>query len=130
MPSSGAPSIASTAPSVFNTGGGFGQCVTVDGVKTCAPPPAGGGGGGGGASYAPGGAIDVDSAGDPASVSITYGFAAASPAQQSVTFAAQPQGTLSPSRPVTVTNTGAASLRVTGLTFSGTEAGDFVVTSD
>jgi hypothetical protein len=117
----------------FNFGSnGYPECVTdtLTGVKTCAPVPAGGGGGGGGASYAPGGAIDVDSDGDPASVSITYGFAAASLSQQGLTFVAQPQGTLSRSQPVTVTNTGAASLRVTGLTFSGDDAGDFVVTSD
>ena len=111
-------------------GSGNNDCVTVGGVTTCGPDPAGGGGGGGGSSYAPGGAIDVDSAGDPAYVSISYGFPAADPSQQSLTFAAQPQATLSPSQPVTVTNTGGASLRVTGLTFSGAAAGDFVVTSD
>jgi hypothetical protein len=37
---------------------------------------------------------------------------------------------LSASQPVTVANTGATPLRVTGLTFSGTDAGDFVVSSD
>lgn len=109
---------------------GNGFCVTVGGVTTCPPDPAGGGGGGGGSSYAPGGTINVDSAGDPTFVSITYGFSEASPSQQSVTFAPQPQATLSPSQPLTITNTGAASLRVTGLTFSGADAGDFVVTSD
>ncbi len=111
-------------------GGAKSYCVTVNGVTTCPPAPAGGGGGGGGASYAPGGAIDVAPFGVPASVSITYGSPAASPSVQSLTFAAQPQATLSPSQSVTVTNPGAAPLRVTGLTFSGTDAGDFIVTSD
>jgi hypothetical protein len=118
-------------------GGGSGPsaksfCVNVGGVTTCGPPPAvfGGGGGGGGSSYAPGGAIDVDAAGDPAYVSIAYGLAAASPSAQSLTFAAQAQSTLSLSQPVSVTNTGGAALRVTGLTFSGSDAGDFLVTSD
>jgi hypothetical protein len=112
-------------------GNGYTSCRTLNGVTTCSPDTAGGGGGGGGgSSYAPGGAIGVDSGGDAAYVSIAYGFPAASPSQQSLTFAAQPQSTLSPSQPVTVTNTGAASLRVTGLTFSGADAGDFVVTSD
>ncbi|MGN6869275.1 MAG: choice-of-anchor D domain-containing protein [Solirubrobacteraceae bacterium] len=109
---------------------GFDACQTNGGVTTCPPDPAGGGGGGGGSSYAPGGAIAVDRFSDPAHVTITYGFPAASPSAQSVTFAAQPQATLSASQPVTVTNTGGASLRVTGLTFSGDDAGDFAVTSD
>jgi hypothetical protein len=63
-------------------------------------------------------------------VAIAYGFAAASASPQSVSYAAQTQATLSASQPVTVTNTGIAELHVTGLTFTGADAGDFLVTSD
>jgi hypothetical protein len=61
---------------------------------------------------------------------IEYGLAAASVSPQSLTFAAQSQATLSAPRPVTVTNTGVTPLLVRGLTFSGTNAGDFLVSSD
>jgi hypothetical protein len=93
-------------------------------------PTGGGGGGGGGSSYAPGGTITVAAASERAAVAIAYGLAAASPSAQSLTFAAQPQATLSASQPVTVANTGIAPLRVKGLTFSGTNTGDFLVSSD
>jgi hypothetical protein len=89
----------------------------------------GGGGGGGGSSYAPGGTIEPAPVGVPASVTILYG-AEASTSPQALTFAGQQQATLSGSQPVTVTNTGITPLRVSGLTFSGTDAADFVVTSD
>jgi hypothetical protein len=118
----------------FGGGGGGsgpapGNCFSGSGFGTC-PTGGGGGGGGGGSSYAPGGVIGVAPAGLAASVAIAYGLPVASPSSQSVTFAAQPQATLSASQPVTVTNTGSAPLRVTGVTFGGADAGDFLVSSD
>jgi hypothetical protein len=107
-------------------GGGGGSGPTAD--RTVAP--VGGGGGGGGASYAPGGTTGLAAAGAAASVTITYMLPAASVSPQSLSFAAQPQATLSPSQPVTVTNSGGAPLRVTGLKFAGANAGDFLVSSD
>src|SRR5581483_7149802 len=59
-----------------------------------------------------------------------YGLASASPSTQSLTFGTQGQTTLSVSQPVTVTNAGIAPLHVTGLTFNGANAGDFLVSSD
>jgi hypothetical protein len=116
-------------------GGGSGPslCVITGDVKQCSTDgvvSGGGGGGGGGSSYVPGGTIGVAPAGQAADVTITYGLPAASPSSQSLTFAAQPQATLSASQPVRVTNTGIAPLRVTGLTFGGPDAGDFLVSSD
>ncbi len=92
--------------------------------------PVGGGGGGGGASYAPGGTSGLAATGVAPSVTITYMLPAASVSPQSLSFAPQPQATLSPSQPVTVANTGGAPLRVTGLTFTGSDPGDFLVSSD
>ena len=110
----------------FYGGGGGGSGPDV----TDAEPHLGGGGGGGGASYAPGGTTGLAAAGTAASVTITYMLPAASVSPQSLSFAPQPQATLSPSQPVTVTNTGGSPLRVTGLTFTGSDPGDFVINSD
>ncbi|OAI38871.1 hypothetical protein AYO39_03375, partial [Actinobacteria bacterium SCGC AG-212-D09] len=60
----------------------------------------------------------------------TYMLPAAFVSPQNLSFAPQPQATLSPSQPVTVANTGGAPLRVTGLTFTGSDPGDFLVSSD
>ena len=110
----------------FYGGGGGGSGPD----STDAEPDLGGGGGGGGASYAPDGTTGLAAAGAASSVTITYMLPAASVSPQSISFAPQPQATLSPSQPVTVTNTGGAPLRVTGLTFTGSDAGDFLVSSD
>jgi glycine rich protein len=116
-------------------GGGSGSatnfCISggASGGSSC-PPVGGGGGGGGGSSYAPGGNVGVASPGARADVVIEYGLAAASVSLQSLTFAAQPQATLSAPQSVTVTNTGVTPLLATGLTFNGANAGDFLVTSD
>lgn len=107
-------------------GGGGGSGPDASATSTAV----GGGGGGGGASYAPGGSTGLAAAGIAGSVTITYMLPAASTSPQSLTFAAQAQATLSPSHPVTVTNTGGAPLRITGLTFTGPDAGDFLVSSD
>jgi hypothetical protein len=112
----------------YNGGGGGGSGPLADNSQD--PVHTGAGGGGGGASYARDGTIGLAAAGTPASVTITYGVPGASTGAQNLAFASQPQGTLSGSQPVTVTDSGDAPLHVTGLTFSGTDAGDFVVTSD
>jgi hypothetical protein len=115
------------------SGPGIGKsfCETVNGVTTCTgPTAAGGGGGGGGSSYAPGGTTGVAGAGEAPVVVIAYGLPGASSSVQTLTFGPQPQATLSGSQSASVTNTGIAPLRVTGLTFSGMDAGDFVVSSD
>ena len=110
----------------YNGGGGGGSGPDVSATLTTV----GGGGGGGGASYAPGGTTGLAAAGEAASVTITYGVPAASVSPQSLSFAPQAQATLSPPQPVTVTNTGSAPLRITGLTFTGSDAGDFLLNSD
>jgi trimeric autotransporter adhesin len=45
--------------------------------------------------------------------------------QNPLIFTAEPQGTPSAPSPITITNTGGASLTITGFTFGGTNAGDF-----
>jgi hypothetical protein len=107
-------------------GGGSGPSA----AQSVDPGHTGGGGGGGGGSYAPGGTTGQAVAGTPATVTISYGVPAASVAPGALSFATQTQGTLSASQPVTVTDTGDAPLHVTGLTFTGADAGDFLVTSD
>jgi hypothetical protein len=42
-----------------------------------------------------------------------------------VVFTAEPQGTASAPIPITITNTGGASLTITGFSYTGTDAGDF-----
>lgn len=108
-------------------GGGGGSGPTPDQALI---PVMGGGGGGGGSSYAPGGTTGVAAAGTAPSVTITYGLPVASPSTQSLTFDSQPQSTVSASQKVVLTDTGGASLRVSGLTFSGPDAGDFLVSSN
>jgi hypothetical protein len=108
-------------------GGGGGSGPTTDETII---PQIGGGGGGGGSSYAPRGTTGVAAADMEPSVTITYGLPAASPSTRSLTFGTQPQSTVSPSQKVTITDSGDASLRVSGLRFSGPNAGDFLVTSN
>jgi hypothetical protein len=54
----------------------------------------------------------------------------ASPSPSALTFTEQPQETISASQAVTITNTGGASLAVSGLTFAGSDPGDFILTSN
>jgi hypothetical protein len=54
----------------------------------------------------------------------------ASTSTQKVSFATQPHATLSPPKPITITDTGTAPLQVAGFVFSGVDGGDFLIASD
>jgi hypothetical protein len=105
-------------------GGGGGSCIALAVPNT--------GGGGGGSSFAAlsvsGAAFAANPSGLP-SVTITplYPVAQVSPA--SLTYAAQPQSTLSAPLTVTVTNSGTEPLSITGLSFGAADPGDFLVGS-
>jgi hypothetical protein len=105
-------------------GGGAGGCVVDDG----------GGGGGGGASFATAAAANVSigpvPAGAAASVVITPLQEAVSVAPASLAFPGTPVGQVSAASPVTVVNTGTASLRLGGLGLLGPHAGDFLLGAD
>lgn len=100
---------------------------------------AGGGGGGGGACAGAGGGGSSFGVGPglsngmtatgAASVTIRYAAPVAQ-ATASLSFASQPQSTISAPKTVTLTNTGGNQLLVYGLTFAGTDPQDFVVTSN
>lgn len=91
-----------------------------------------GAGGGGGSSYGVTGLTNEQAASGPASVTITWVIPvpAASTSTQKVSFATQAQATLSPPRPITITDTGTAPLQVAGFLFSGVDNGDFLIASD
>ena len=105
----------------FFGGGGGGSCGST-GICN-------GGGGGGGSSFGPPGSGFATAATGP-SVAISYVAAAAQASPATLSFPTQPQSTLSAPRTVTVTNTGAGALVVTGLTFAGTDAQDYLITSN
>jgi hypothetical protein len=83
-------------------------------------------GGGGGSSYGPSDSV-FTTASVAASVAISYSVPSAQ-MSSGLTFTTQPQSTVSPSQTVTVSNTGGAPLDVTGVTFAGTDPGDYLVT--
>jgi Glycine rich protein len=93
----------------------------------------GGGGGGGGSSFGPAGAgIAPDTTGTPSvSLSPLPLFATIQASPGALTFTAQPQSTLSAPQTVTITNAAAATapLQISGLSFAGADAGDFLVGS-
>ena len=68
-------------------------------------------------------------AGGAATVIRNTSLAAAQSGPAGVDFGDQAQQTLSPPRTVTVSNTGAALLRVSGAVLEGADAGDFVVSA-
>lgn len=76
---------------------------------------------------------DIDSSfitgGEPYGVTVGGPVATVAPATPSP-FPATPQGTLSPPVALTITNEGGQDLSITGLSFFGADAGDFVLTSD
>jgi hypothetical protein len=109
--------------------GGGGGGSGASGLETIIPQ-IGGGGGGGGSSYAPDGTTGVARAGIDPSVTITYGLPVASASTHGLTFGSQPQSTVSASQKLMLTDSGGATLRVSGLRFSGPNAGDFLVTSN
>jgi hypothetical protein len=87
--------------------------------------------GGGGSSFGPPGATFNNAVhSGNGSVTISYVAAGAQVGPSPLTFAAQPQSTISPPQTVTVTNTGLGPLVVTGLTFGGADPRDFLITSD
>ena len=65
----------------------------------------------------------------PLGVAVSVPVAAVSPASPPA-FAVTPQGTLSGPLTLTVTNQGQQSLQITGLTFAGADAGDFLIGSN
>jgi hypothetical protein len=91
-----------------------------------------GGSGGGGSSFVDPLATNVAgptlSSAEPF-VSITYATPTAEVGANSLTFAAQPQSTMSVAQPVTVTNHGSAPLEVLSAASIGTNAADYILTS-
>jgi hypothetical protein len=124
----GAGGAAGVSGGVFNSAGGGGGGGYFGGGG------GGGGscsvGGGGGSSFGVGGLTNETHATAAASVTISYGVAVAQASASAMSFATQAQSTLSAPRAVTVTNTGLGVLIVTGLTFTGTDAQDYLVTSN
>ncbi len=105
-------------------GGGGGSGAFDDGLI------GGGGGGGAGSDSVPaGGSVSTDTTGVP-SVTISYSASGARATPSRVTYSSQPESTISAPRTVTVTNTGLGPLVVTGLTFTGSDRHDYLVTSN
>ncbi len=90
---------------------------------------AAGGGAGGGSSYAPYGTTGVAAEGTPASVRVSYTVPSIS-ASVPAPFGTQPQGTLSAPQALTITNDGEGALELSALTFTGPDAGDFLIGSN
>ncbi len=112
-------------------GGGGGAGYWGGGGGGEAGRPGNGGGGGGGSSFAPAGSTFTLGDGTP-SVSITPLQAAVTlTAPGSLTFSgAQPLQTISAPQSQTITNTGTAPLQITGLTFTGADPQDFLITAN
>jgi hypothetical protein len=109
-------------------GGGGGYYGGGGGGDGC---ESGAGGGGGGSSYGPAGATfgTAVPGADTPSVTITPRVAGAQVNTATLSFGAQPTSTLSLPQTITVTNTGNAPLTISGLTFAGADANDFLVGS-
>jgi hypothetical protein len=110
-------------------GGWYGGGGGGSGAFSSSGSVGGGGGGGAGDSFAsPGATVTQDSTGTPAII-ISY-FAptqAAVVSPASLSFGTQPQSTISAPKTVTITNSGAAALLVTGVTFAGSAPQDYLV---
>ena len=90
----------------------------------------GGGGGGGGSSFGPAGATFAQDATATPAVTLTpVGAPAAQITPATLRFPSQSMSTVSAPQTVTITNTGLGALSVTGLSFTGTDPGDFFVGS-
>jgi hypothetical protein len=109
-------------------GGGGGYYGAGGGGEGC---ESGAGGGGGGSSYGPTGATFATAVrgADTPSVTITPRAAVAQVGPATLSFGSLPTSTLSLPQAVTVTNTGNAPLTISGLTFAGAGANDFLVGS-
>ena len=112
-------------------GGGGGGWYGGGGGGTRGAAAGNGGGGGGGSSYGPVGAeFGLAVRGTPAAVAITPLAATTTLSTTTIAFPATPQQSTSPSRRVTVTNTGNLGLAVAGVDFAGAAADDFFVGAD
>ena len=101
----------------FGGGGGGGACL-----------PSSAGGGGGGSSFVAQGVLTATPTAAAASVAITYAVPTADLSTQAIVFAGtQPQGIASSEQLVTVGNTGSAPLIVDGVSLSGADPGDYLV---
>ncbi len=89
----------------------------------------GSGGAGGGSSFGPPGATFGMASSSTSSVTITPLTALAQVSPSGLTFATQPQSTVSAPQTVTITNNGRGSLAVSGLSFAGADPGDFFIAS-
>ena len=118
LPLSGGPGAGGAGAGYWGGGGGGGGC-----------PLGGAGGGGGGSSFGPAGATFTNATqSGNGIVSISYSAAQTSPS--ALSFSTQAQSTLSAPQTVTVENTGINALGVSGLTFAGVDAQDYLITSD
>ena len=73
--------------------------------------------------------MSEDTTGTP-SVTISYSAPGAQTGPSQLTYSTQPESTISAPQTVTVSNTGTGQLFVTGLTFTGTDPQDYLVTSN
>lgn len=116
----GAPGGGGGGGGLWGGGGGGGGCS--DGLSAA---------GGGGSSFGPSGATFSNAVnGGDGKVTISYTAPPVQVSPSSLSFAAQPQSTLSAPQTVTITNTEIAALVVTGLTFVGTDPQDYLITSN
>ena len=118
IPLPGGPGAGGGGAGYWGGGGGGGGCSSV-----------GAGGGGGGSSFGPAGATFTNATqSGNGLVSLSYSAAQTSPS--TLSFSTQAQSTLSAPQTVTVENTGINALSVTGLTFAGVSAQDYLITSN
>jgi hypothetical protein len=89
----------------------------------------GGGGGGGSSFFAPGatGITGPALTANPPVVTLTYAAPTAVPSATTLSFATQPQATVSAPQTLTLTNNGSAPLVVSGATLTGSNADDYVI---
>jgi hypothetical protein len=96
----------------------------------CCVPGEGGGGGGGGSSFAVASATNVSGptpTSATAKVTLRYAVPTADESKTSLTFATQPQATVSPEQSVTLTNNGSAPLVVSGTILAGSNPADYLI---
>ncbi len=112
-------------------GGGGGGGYFGGGGGGTAYTETGGGGGGGGSSYAPLSAlanvVPGVREGDGQVVIAYVAPPAISLGSATLSFGTQPQASVSAPAPLTITDTGAGPLQVTGETFVGADPGDFLI---
>jgi hypothetical protein len=103
---------------LYGGGGGGSACL------------GGGGGGGGGSSFGPAGAtFAAADTTDAPMVTVTPLVPVAQVSASALTFAAQPQSTVSPSEVLTISDGGLKALTVAGVALAGPAADDFLLSS-